>query len=46
MRRIMRASRCPLALRMPISRDFCTTDTTSTLAMPSATATITKNWIM
>ena len=36
----------PTARRIPISRDFCTTETMSTLAMPSATATITKNWIM
>jgi hypothetical protein len=31
----------PIARRMPISRRFCTTDTTSTLAMPSTTTTIT-----
>ena len=32
----------PIARRMPISFDFCTTDTTSTLAMPSATVIPTK----
>ena len=31
----------PIARRMPISRRFCTTDTTSTLAMPSTTTNIT-----
>ncbi|MCC2633338.1 MAG: hypothetical protein K0S48_1224 [Ramlibacter sp.] len=31
----------PIARRMPISRRFCTTDTTSTLAMPSTTTTTT-----
>ena len=31
----------PIARRMPISRRFCTTDTTSTLAMPSTTTIIT-----
>jgi hypothetical protein len=30
-----------MARRMPISRRFCTTDTTSTLAMPSTTTTST-----
>ena len=32
----------PVARRMPISFDFCTTDTTSTLAIPSATVKPTK----
>ena len=36
----------PVARRMPISFDFCRTLTTSTEAMPSATARITKNWII
>lgn len=34
-----------MARRMPISRDFCTTDTTSTLAMPKATDSPTKKRI-
>ena len=38
--------RVPIALRIPISRDFWTTETTRTLAMPRATATTTKNWII
>ncbi len=33
----------PTARRMPISRDFCTTDTIRMLAMPRATDTTTKN---
>ena len=45
MRRICRRV-VPTARRMPISRFFCTTQTTSTLAMPSATATTTNAWIM
>ena len=36
----------PIARRMPISRRFCTTDTTSTLAMPSTTTTSTIARIM
>ncbi len=32
----------PIARRIPISFDVCTTDTTSTLAMPSATVIPTK----
>ena len=35
----------PMARRMPISFCFCTTDTTSTLAMPTATISTTKNRI-
>ena len=35
----------PIARRMPISRDFCTTTTTSTLAMPKATDSPTKKRI-
>jgi hypothetical protein len=35
----------PIARRMPISRDFCTTDTTSTLAMPIATDSATNSRI-
>ncbi len=42
----MRCRGVPMARRMPISRWRCTTDTTSTLAMPSATATVTKARIM
>ena len=34
-----------MARRMPISRCFCTTDTTSTLAMPSTTTTATTSRI-
>ena len=44
--RSTRRAGVPTARRMPISRDFCTTETMSTLAIPSATATTTKNWIM
>ncbi len=33
----LRRALAPIARRMPISRRFCTTQTTSTLAMPSAT---------
>ena len=33
----MRRGEAPIARRMPNSRCFCTNDTTSTLAMPSAT---------
>jgi hypothetical protein len=36
----------PTALRMPISRVVCTTETTRTLAMPRATAITMKTWIM
>ena len=36
----------PVARRIPISRDFCTTDTASTLAMPRATASTTNTWII
>ena len=36
----------PVALRMPISRDFWMTDTPSTLAIPSATASTTRIWII
>ena len=32
----------PIARRMPISRDFCTTETISTAAMPRAIASATK----
>ena len=35
----------PIARRMPISRDFCTTTTTNTLAMPKATESPTKKRI-
>ena len=43
---MIRARLVPIARRMPISFCFCTTDTTSTLAMPSATTRITKNRIV
>ena len=36
----------PMARRMPISRPFCTTDTTSTLAMPSTTTASTTPRMM
>ena len=36
----------PIALRMPIWRVFWTAEMASVEAMPSATATSTKNWIM
>ena len=35
----------PMARRMPISLRFCTTETNSTLAMPNATESPTKNRI-
>ena len=35
----------PIARRIPISRDFCTTTTAITLAMPNATDRPTKNRI-
>ena len=41
--RRMRERGGPTARRMPISRDYWTTETMSTLAIPSATATTTKN---
>ena len=40
--RWMRPRVVPIARRMPISRRFCTTETTSTLAMPSTTTMATK----
>ena len=39
-------SRMPIALRMPIWRVFWTAEMASVEAMPSATATSTKNWIV
>jgi len=48
MRKIVSTERreAPIARRMPISRDFCTTETTSTDEIPKATAMATKNWII
>jgi len=36
----------PIALRMPIWRDFCMTEIASTLAMARTTDTTTNTWIM
>lgn len=41
----MRAREVPTARITPISRDFCTTLTMRTLAMPSATVKVMKNRI-
>ena len=42
---LMRARGVPTARMIPISRDFCTTLTISTLAIPSATVRVIKNRI-
>ena len=43
---MIRSRLAPIARRMPISFCFCTTHTTSTLAIPSATTRVTNNRIV